>query len=59
MEQKRPRILKPQEYDALTPDEQRDYMRAIAKCVADENREALEMLAAHDRGEVPAVRSQP
>lgn len=58
MKHKRPRILKPQEYDALTPDGQREYMRSIAQYVADENREALDMLASYDRGEVPAAQSQ-
>ena len=52
------RILKPQELDALTPEERREYMRAVAHRVAEEDREALDMLAAYDRGETQVVPSR-
>lgn len=56
MEQEELRILSPQEFDALTPDEQRAYMRRLAHRAVEKNRQALDMLANYDRDDAVAAR---
>ena len=44
-------IFTPAEIRALTPEDRHAYIRTLAQRAAEENREALDMLAAYDRGE--------
>jgi hypothetical protein len=53
------RILSPEEVRLLSPEQRREYLRAIGRTVIEENQNAIAMLVAYDQEETAGVRRGP